>query len=294
MGTPEGTVARLRPLRVVLLAVLFVVLLVPAAAAEPPGLDWSVSIDGRDLDTVTRNDPLILGTSDSARVQLDLTNGGPTDLAVRSIRIEGEVIGLAFFSYTTRLDILLPAGQTTQRRFDIDISDLGQQATGLLPTKVIMIGPDREVIADQAFAVDVQGSMASIYGAFGLIMAGITAVVLAGLLLAIWRRQLPTNRWQRAIRFLPSGLGLGLVVTFTLSAARLLVPSARWWLPLLLLFGGAAFLLGYFLPVGATSSPAEADQEGPDPTEPDQAHADTVSADTDGAGTDLGDRLGLH
>lgn len=232
----------------VLLAVLL-----PAApvAAAPPGLDWSVSIDGRDLDTVTRNDPLALGTSDSARVELDLTNGGPTELRVRSIRIEGRVIGMAFFSYTTRLDIVLPAGEQTQRRFDIDISDLSQQATGLLPTAVIMIGPDRERVDDRAFAVDVQGSMASIYGAFGLIMAGITAVVLAGLLLAVWRRQLPTNRWQRALRFLPSGLGIGLVLTFSLSATRLLVPSARWWLPLLLLCAGAAFLIGYFLPAGS-------------------------------------------
>lgn len=288
MGGSQRTNACLRPVLVVLLAAIFVIVLPLPATADPPGLEWSVSIDGRDLDTVTRNDPLVLGASDSARVQLDLTNGGPTDLVIRSIRIEGEVIGLAFFSYTTRLDILLPAGQSTQRRFDIDLSDLDHQATGLLPTKVIMIGPDRDVVAQHGFAVDVRGSMASIYGAFGLIMACITAAVLAGLLLAIWRHQLPTNRWQRGIRFLPSGLGIGLVVTFTLSAARLLVPSARWWLPLLLLFGIGAFLLGYFLPVGAPNSPAEAGQESSDST------AEPVGDDTGGSDTDLGERLGSN
>jgi hypothetical protein len=50
---------------------------------------------------------------------------------------------------------------------------------------------------------------------------------------------------------LPAGLGIGLVLTFTLSATRLLVPSAVWWLPLLLLFGGGAFLIGYLLPMGS-------------------------------------------
>lgn len=263
---PGSGATRSRRLLTMILAAALLVLLVPTAAADPPGLTWSISIDDRDLDSVSHSDPLLLGTSDSARVRLDLDNRGPSQLLVRSIRIEGKVIGMAFFSYTTRLDIVLPPGQRTERRFDIDISDLRSQATGLLPTSVIMISPDRETVVERDFAVDVRGSVASVYGAFGLIMAGITAVVLVGLLLSIWRRQLPSNRWQRGARFLPSGLGIGLVVTFTLSATRLLVPSAFWWLPILLLFGGFSFLIGYLLPVGsddpstATEAEAEARQ----------------------------------
>ena len=251
-----------------ILVAALLVLHAPPAAADPPGLEWSISIDDRDLASVSRNDPLVLGTSDSARVRLDLDNRGPSELLVRSIRIEGRVIGMAFFSYTTRLDIVLPPGERTERRFDVDLSDLSGQATGLLPTSVIMISPDRDTLAKRDFAVDVKGSVASVYGAFGLIMAGITAVVLAGLLLSIWRRQLPVNRWQRAARFLPAGLGIGLVVTFTLSATRLLVPSALWWLPLLLLCGGGAFLVGYLLPVGADDPPA--------PSESDTAELDSA------------------
>ena len=96
-------------------------------------------------------------------------------------------------------------------------------------------------------------------------MAGITAVVLAALLVAIWRRQLPRNRWQRGVRFLPSGLGIGLVLTFTLSATRLLMPSTLWWLPLLLLCGGGAFLLGYLLPLGSDGPATEAAAPAPNP-----------------------------
>jgi len=258
---------RVRQLLTVILVAAMMVLPAPTADADPPGLKWSVSIDDRDIDSVSRNDPLKLGMSDSARVNLVLDNQGPSELLVRSIRIEGRVIGMAFFSYTTRLDIVLPAGERTERRFDVDISDLRGQATGLLPTSVIMISPDRKPMATRHFAVDVEGSVASVYGAFGLIMAGITAVVLAGLLLSIWRRQLPINRWQRAARFLPAGLGIGLVVTFTLSATSLLVPSALWWLPLLILCGGGAFLVGYLLPVGSDDPPT--------PSESDAAELDT-------------------
>jgi len=252
---------RVRQLLTVILVAALLVLHAPAAAADPPGLEWSISIDDRDLASVSRNDPLVLGTSDSARVRLNLDNQGPEELLVRSIRIEGRVIGMAFFSYTTRLDIVLPPGESTERRFDVDISDLRGQATGLLPTSVIMISPERDTLAKRDFAVDVQGSVASVYGAFGLIMAGITAVVLAGLLLSIWRRQLPINRWQRAARFLPAGLGIGLVVTFTLSATSLLVPSALWWLPLLIFCGGGAFLVGYLLPVGSDDPPTPSESD---------------------------------
>ena len=269
MGLRPGSGGkRVRHLLTVIVAAALLALLAPLVAADPPGLEWSVSIDDRDLASVTRNDPLVLGTSDSARVRLILDNRGPTELLVRSIRIEGRVIGMAFFSYTTRLDIVLPPGQRTERRFDVDISDLSGQATGLLPTSVIMISPERETLAKRDFAVDVQGSVASVYGAFGLIMAGITAGVLAGLLLSIARRQLPVNRWQRAARFLPAGLGIGLVVTFTLSATRLLVPSAVWWLPLLLLCGGGAFLIGYLMPVGSDDPlPPDAEADELDPAD---------------------------
>lgn len=263
MGLRRGSGdTRVRRLLTVIVTAALMVLLAPSgAAADPPGLVWSVSIDDRDLDSVTRNDPLLLGRSDSARVLLELDNRGSTELRVRRIRIEGRVIGMAFFSYTTRLDIVLPPGARTERRFDVDVSDLKGQATGLLPTSVIMISPERSTMAARDFAVDVQGSVASVYGIFGLIMVGITVVVLAGLLLSIWRRQLPVNRWHRAARFLPAGLGVGLVVTFTLSATRLLVPSAVWWLPLLLLFGGGAFMIGYLLPTGSDQPPTAPDAE---------------------------------
>lgn len=249
------------PILAVALSVLLVAGWVFPASAAPRGLVWSATIDGRDVASATANAPLELGASDQARVEIDLDNRGTSEQRVRSVRIEGRVMGMAFFTYTTRLDIVLSPGQRTQRRFDIDISDLTSQATGLLPTSMILIGPDRKAVDERSLAVDVRGSLASVYGVFGLIMAGISAVVLAGLLAAIWRRQLPRNRWRRGLRFLPGGLGIGLVLTFTLSALGLLVPSAIWWLPLLLICGSAAFSIGYLLPQGLDDPAAFADPE---------------------------------
>jgi hypothetical protein len=169
---------------------------------------------------------------------------------------------MAFFSYAARLDVVLPPDSQTQRRFDLDIGDLTSQAVGLIPAQVVLIDKDKNVISRQSLVVDVQGSTLSVYGVFGLIIAGITVVLIVSLLVSIWRRTLPRNRWSRALRFLPAGVGLGLVLTFTLSATGQLAPSARWWLPMVLIFGGAAFLIGYFLPLGAQSAPPAAPTPG--------------------------------
>lgn len=235
----------------------------PAQAAPPEDLDWSATVDGRPTVEATANDPLRLGLTDQSRVVLDLTNRGTTDLTVRSVRLQGRVIGMAFFSYSARLNIVLPAGQSTQRRLDLDVEDVTRQANGLIPAELVLFDADRREIGQKSLLVDVRGSIISVYGLFGLAIAGITTIVVASLFIAIWRRQLPGNRWRRAIRFLPVGIGLGLVLTFTLSATRLLAPSARWWVPFVLLPGAAAFLVGYLLPLGAEDSENEAEEADP-------------------------------
>jgi hypothetical protein len=257
-GSGEILVRRLA----IAVAVMFVAL-VPSwsASAATPGLVWSASIDGRRVDTATPSAPIRLGGADQARIEVTLDNRSDRQLEVRSVRLEGRVIGMAFFSYSTRLDVVLPPGTRTARQFDVDITDLTGQATGKLPAAVSLVGPDRKVLDQQDFTVGVAGSMFSVYGAFGLIIAGITALVLAGLLVAIWRRQLHRNRWQRGVRFLPAGVGVGLVLTFTVSATGLLAPSPTLWLPVVLVCAGAAFLIGYLIPIGA-----DTDGSAPVPT----------------------------
>ena len=265
-GSGDGLFRRLA----IAVAMLFIVL-VPAlpASAASPGLVWSATIDGRRIDTATPSVPIRLGAADQARIEVTLDNRSDRQLEVRSVRLEGRVIGMAFFSYSTRLDVVLPPGTQTARQFDVDMTDLTGQATGKLPATLSLVGPDRKVLDHRDFTVGVAGSMFSVYGLFGLIIAAITAVVLAGLLIAIWRRQLHRNRWQRAIRFLPAGVGIGLVLTFTVSATGLLAPSPTLWLPVVLVCAGAAFGVGYLLPVGG--EPDAPDETEPQLTAPDKA-----------------------
>jgi hypothetical protein len=245
-----------RTLLRVFLAIVALVLgsqAIPAAATTTaaPGLEWSATVNGRPVGDVDSNKPLVLGRDSQTVVVLQLTNTGSDPITVRAIRLEGRVMTMTFFRYNTRLDIELAPGASTERRFDLELDDLTDQAVGLIPARLQLLDTNRKVIREDSFPVDVDGSATSVYGLFGLAVAGITAILLGSLLLAIARRRLSRNRWNRALKFLAAGLGLGLTLTFTLSATRLLTPSAAAWLTLVLVLGAAAFAVGYLLPLGA-------------------------------------------
>lgn len=179
---------------------------------------------------------------------LTFHNTGPTKQDVNSVRLAGKVIGMSFFAFTTRLDLEVPARQELATEVQLNLSELDGTATGLIPAEISLIRVDGSVIDSRTFISDVRGSLRSAYGLFGLAVAGLTAVFLIGLIRDIAARRLPHNRWQRGIRFLAPGVGAGLTATFTLSATRVLAPQAGVWVPLILVFGALAFLLGYFTP----------------------------------------------
>jgi hypothetical protein len=219
-----------------------------ASAAADPGVLWRASIDGHDVSTANANAPVPLHAGRDARVVLSVDNPGPNAVTIRTLRLEGRVIGMSFFVFSTRIDLDVAAGTTQQRTIQLDLSDLGDQAVGLIPAKLSLLGPDRTVISERSLATDVRGSLGSAYGLFGLAVAVVTLVLILSLAMEIARHRLPPNRWRRAVRFLAPGLGVGLTATFTLSATRILIPSATVWVPLVLGCGAAAFVIGYLTP----------------------------------------------
>ncbi len=68
--------------------------------------------------------------------------------------------------------------------------------------------------------------------------------------------RLPLNRWRRGLRLLTPGIGLGLVLVFTLSVARVWVPTTERWITVAAAFAVGFFILGYLTP-----TPAEDDED---------------------------------
>jgi hypothetical protein len=220
----------------------------PETAVSSDPAQWRATINGHDVSTSDANAPVPLRAGRDAQVVLSVTNPGPDSVTIRTLRLEGRVIGMSFFAFSTRIDLVVPGGSTQQRNIQLDLSDLGDQAVGLIPARLSLLAPDRTVIEQRSVTTDVRGSLRSAYGIFGLAVGCITLVLVLSLALEIARHQLPRNRWRRAVRFLAPGVGVGLTATFTLSATRILTPSAGVWVPLVVGCGVAGFILGYLTP----------------------------------------------
>lgn len=260
------------------------------AAASPEGdetsttLEWEASINGRPVGEIDANDPVLLDPEEGALLHVTLTNPSVEEVTVRSVRLDGKVMGLTMYNFTTRVDVVLPPDSVTTRTFEIDLIDLSGQATGLIPSRLQLIDADRAVLQEEEFPADIRGSVTSVYGVFGFAVLGITLLMLGSLLLRIRRTSMPENRWLRGMRFLPVGVGLGLVLTFTLSATRQLSPSATSWTTIVLLCGAASFAIGYFLPIGVAEAQESSDDMDGDADGPD---GDTDDAALEMVGSDL-------
>jgi hypothetical protein len=239
---------RTRALLLVALLGGLVLLSGPPAVAADSDITFTATLDGRSLDTIDANEPLKLHPDRGVLIAITARNTGTKDVEVRSVRLDAHVVGLAFFTYTTRVDLALAPGASGDRHFLLDLGDLGGQATGLLPAEVTLLAADRSALAVRALPVDVRGNARSVYGVFAIGVGAVTLLLLIGLLIRLASHRLPDNRWSRAWRFAVPGAGIGLTLTFTLSALRLVVPSAR---ASTLLFVGAGligFVAGYLSP----------------------------------------------
>ncbi|HWH35591.1 MAG TPA: hypothetical protein VNT56_09785 [Acidimicrobiales bacterium] len=221
----------------------------PSPAQSVDDLALGASINGRALGDIDTDSPLRLVAEGRADVRIEVENRGTADLAVRGVRIDGRVLGLTFFSYEARLDLVVPAGMTEARQFAVDLIDLGGQADGLVPTRLALLDPNRSVLAaTDEFPADVRGSLLSVYGLFSLAVAAVTVVLLTTAVIRLSTNRLPADPWGRAARFGLPGLGLGLTVAFILSSLRVLTPTAEMCGRLAAVGGGALFVAGYLAP----------------------------------------------
>jgi len=208
----------------------------------------STTINGQDADGSSPSHPVVLQPDQAANIDMEVTNNGSDTVTLRAVRVTGVVIGLTFFSYQTSVNLAVDPGETTHLRYALDLSGLDGQATGLIPARVSVIDADHHTVASQAFVSDVRGSIKSVYGLFGLALLALTGLAVAGVLWAVASHRMPRNRWRRGLRLLTVGLGVGLVMVFTLSAFRVWVPSPGRWLVTVLVFAAIFFVIGYLTP----------------------------------------------
>lgn len=233
----------------VLAVLLAAVFISPASAAAESGtVTMSATVNGTDVGAASRGEPLLLVPGESVEVVVEVTNHGATAVELRRVELSGRVLGLTFFNYATAVQLTVPAGATDTLRYRLDLLGLDGQATGLIAGELTVADAAGETVASTATVTDVRGSLLSVYGLFGIALVVLTALALLDAALALAKHRLSENRWKRGLRLLAPGVGIGLVIAFTASVARLWVPDTGLWLVVAGLTAAVFFALGYFSP----------------------------------------------
>jgi len=221
-----------------------------AASAGGPGgpVRFTALLDGQRLDLSSSGDPIILDPDRSSTLALDLRNESDQELTVRQVQIRGKAFGVTLIAYDVTINARVPSRDVVELDVPVEFIDLGQQAAGLLPATIRLIGPARDELAALDFTVDVRGSPTSLMSMFTIVVAIATGFSIATIWIAIGRRRLPPSRFRRGVRLGTTGAGVGVTFTLLLSQLLLVSPKGGVWIPLLLVPTLGAFVLGYVSP----------------------------------------------
>jgi hypothetical protein len=236
----------------------------PTANAQQEGITATVTVDGRDAAIAVSGEPIPLYPNKIADVTVDVANHGTEPIEIASIQLIGRVLGLTFFNYATGVALTVAPGATGTVQYELDLSDLERQATGLMDTELVVRDASRDTVAVVETVADIRGSLLSVYGLLGLSLLVLTALAIVNAVIAIARHKDSTNRLRRGLQLLSPGIGIGLVLVFTASVARWWVPRTEWWLLAAGITGAVFFALGYFSPtpeVAASDDDVEGDLE---------------------------------
>jgi hypothetical protein len=193
----------------------------------------------------------------------------------------GRVLGLTFFNYSTGVELTVAPGDTKTVKYDLDLTDLERQATGLMDTQLVVRTASRDTLVKVDAVADIRGSLISVYGLLGLALLVLTVLAIINAVIVIVRQQGSPNRLRRGLLLLSPGIGIGLVLAFTASVARWWVPRTELWLLIAAITGAIAFALGYFSPAPAGEDVDDEDDEDDEPVDSDVAEDDQADVAED-------------
>jgi hypothetical protein len=218
----------------------------PRAAGGRLELDCEIS--GRDIGTADSTNPIAIDPRHEIPIRVTIRNGSDQDVVIRYVRLEGKALGLTFLTYDLGIRMTLDAGKVTVVEAKLDFFDLESQATGYLGTSLRVYDPDRHVLVERSFVIDVRGKATSTLGLFAFVVLGVAAYSILILLLNTVRRRLPSNRFVRGVQFAMAGGAVGVTLSLGVSILRVAFADVEAWVPLVTLPTVVAFGLGYLAP----------------------------------------------
>jgi len=249
-----------RILRTLLALVALGGLTAGCSGSQDTDLTITGTINGEEIGEAGRTNPVKIDPELPVRVDVTVSNPTGTDAEVRHLRLEGEVLGMRFAHANTQVDFTVPANGSRSYAADIDFFDLAEQVTGQAASSLGVYDEERQLLAEEDFFIDVDGSWTSTLGITFFQVLIFAVASLAMNWLGLIRHRLPANRFVRGLRFAATGLATGVAVVLLLSLVGLWLPGAAVWIPLLIIATVGGFALGYVSPGPAYLDDEEEDE----------------------------------
>jgi hypothetical protein len=245
-----------------LLGLALVALIAPGTqAAAASVLEIDAVLGGRNITGADSTDPIRIEPREPLPLSLTMRNAGDRVEEIRFVRLEGSALGLTFLTYDLGVRARIRPGEQVTFDAVLDFFDLENQATGYLGTSLRVYDPQRQLLGEQAFVVDVQGQATSTLGVFALAVAVLAAVSVVILVLNTLRRRLPANRFVRGAQFAVPGAAIGITLALGVSVLRIAFADAEAWVPVVAVPLLIGFLLGYLAPGPLSRSIREVREE---------------------------------
>jgi len=247
----KDSISRRRAFVGVFLA-LWVLLLAGCGQGDSSELvDFTATLNDVDLSESAPNDPVRLSDTETATLQLDLTNVSDQEVTVRFIQFEGQVIDMVFLTYDTGVRFNVAPGESVSvPPIQLDFFDLGGQASGFLRGNVHLFNPERDLIGTQEVFLEADADGFSTLTLFNLLLLVVTVAGLAWNLLRMAQRRLPSNRFVRAMRFLAVGAAAGLTIAVAFSTLRIWPLDTFGWVLFTAVGAAIGYVVGFVLPGG--------------------------------------------
>ncbi len=203
---------------------------------------------GQPVQDSSPSEPIELRHEEITELTLLMLNTSDQPVTVSHVRLEGELLGLIFLTYDTGIDVTIEPGQERVVRFPIDFFDLEGQAHGLMRGQLTLYDADRTTLGAQPLVVDGRGNLTSTMMVFNLVLALFAVVSLGWNLHRVSLGRVPENRALRGLRFVHTGVAVGLTLAAASSTLRIWPLSTPWWLAVTAIGGVIGFVLGFLSP----------------------------------------------
>ncbi|HEX5616031.1 MAG TPA: hypothetical protein VFZ83_12835 [Acidimicrobiia bacterium] len=219
----------------------------PGSGGDPIEI-LNAEIDGRDLASGTRDNPIVLEPDPEVPFTLTVRNNSDETVDLRFFRFELMTLGLNWWHYDLRAHVEVPPRAVRTISEPLDFFHADETGKGYIESKLALYDLDRERVALQPFAFDVKGDVTSTIGLFTIFMLALGIICIVEILVRWFRRRLPGNRFLRAVTF--AFAAAVLAVTFVVGAAVLAIVlwSSSTYVPIIAIAILVGFVLGFLSP----------------------------------------------